>query len=200
MTGQQIGPYRIIREIGRGGMGSVYEAFQPQIERRVAIKVLRSEYAQNQQLVARFLTESRAVNIVNHPSVVQISEFGQLPDGLAYIVMEYLDGESLGSRMKRQGGRLSIPEALRLLRQIAAALAAAHAKGIIHRDLKPDDAISMRSDGRMRSQLVLGTVTEKLCSSSAVNALQPLTQDTLAAERCQTDTPSRTPFLGFRSR
>lgn len=148
MTGQQIGPYRIIREIGRGGMGSVYEAFQPQIERRVAIKVLRSEYAQNQQLVARFLTESRAVNIVNHPSVVQISEFGQLPDGLAYIVMEYLDGESLGSRMKRQGGRLSIPEALRLLRQIAAALAAAHAKGIIHRDLKPDDTRSVRSDGK----------------------------------------------------
>jgi serine/threonine protein kinase len=184
MTGQQIGPYRIIREIGRGGMGSVYEAFQPQIERRVAIKVLRSEYAQNQQLVARFLTESRAVNIVNHPSVVQISEFGQLPDGLAYIVMEYLDGESLGSRMKRQGGRLSIPEALRLLRQIAAALAAAHAKGIIHRDLKPDDAISMRSDGRMRSHLVLGMVAEKLCSPSAANALQLLTQDTLAAERC----------------
>ena len=187
MTGQQIGPYRIIREIGRGGMGSVYEAFQPQIERRVAIKVLRSEYAQNQQLVARFLTESRAVNIVNHPSVVQISEFGQLPDGLAYIVMEYLDGESLGSRMKRQGGRLSIPEALRLLRQIAAALAAAHAKGIIHRDLKPDDVRSVRSDGKYLPKLVLGTIAEQPCSPSAANALQPLTQNTLAAERSQPD-------------
>jgi serine/threonine-protein kinase len=139
MTGQQIGPYRVVREIGRGGMGSVFEAIQPQIERRVAIKVLRAEFAQNQQLVHRFFTEARAVNIVNHPSVVQISEFGQLPEGLAYIVMEFLEGESLGARMKRQGGKLTITESLRLCRQVAAALAAAHSKGIIHRDLKPDN-------------------------------------------------------------
>ena len=141
MTGQHIGPYRVLREIGRGGMGAVFEAVHTQIERKVAIKILRSEFAQNQQLVARFVTEARAVNIVNHPSVVQISDCGQLPDGLAYIVMEYLEGESLGSRMKRQGGRLTIPEALRLTRQIAAALAAAHSKGIIHRDLKPDNVM-----------------------------------------------------------
>ena len=141
MTGQHIGPYRVLREIGRGGMGAVYEAIHTQIQRKVAIKILRSEFAQNQQLVARFVTEARAVNIVNHPSVVQISDCGQLPDGLAYIVMEYLEGESLGSRMKRQGGRLTVPEALRLTRQIAAALAAAHTKGIIHRDLKPDNVM-----------------------------------------------------------
>ena len=137
MTGQHIGPYRVLREIGRGGMGAVFEAIHTQIERRVAIKILRSEFAQNQQLVTRFFNEARAVNIVNHPSVVQISEFGQLPDGLAYIVMEYLEGESLGSRMKRQAGRLTLHETLRLTRQIAAALAAAHAKGIVHRDLSP---------------------------------------------------------------
>lgn len=141
MTGQHIGPYRVLREIGRGGMGAVFEAVHTQIERKVAIKILRSEFAQNQQLVARFVTEARAVNIVNHPSVVQISDCGTLPDGLAYIVMEYLEGESLGSRMKRQGGRLTIPETLRLTRQIAAALAAAHSKGIIHRDLKPDNVM-----------------------------------------------------------
>lgn len=144
MTGQHIGPYRVLREIGRGGMGAVFEAVHTQIERKVAIKILRSEFAQNQQLVARFVTEARAVNIVNHPSVVQISDCGQLPDGLAYIVMEYLEGESLGSRMKRQGGRLTIPEALRLTRQIAAALAAAHSKGIIHRDLIPPSRIAIR--------------------------------------------------------
>jgi serine/threonine-protein kinase len=141
MTGQHIGPYRVLREIGQGGMGAVFEAVHTQIERKVAIKVLRAEFAQNQQLVARFFNEARAVNIVNHPSVVQISEFGQLPNGLAYIVMEYLAGEPLGARMKRQGGRLSVPEALRLTRQIAAALAAAHAKGIVHRDLKPDNVM-----------------------------------------------------------
>src|SRR4051794_153537 len=113
MTGQHIGPYRVVREIGRGGMGAVFEAVHTQIERKVAIKLLRSELAQNQQLVTRFFNEARAVNIVNHPSVVQISEFGQLPDGQAYLVMEFLEGESLGARMKRQAGRLSIPEALR---------------------------------------------------------------------------------------
>jgi serine/threonine protein kinase len=141
MAEQYIGPYRVVREIGRGGMGSVFEAVQPQIERRVAIKVLHSQYAKNEQLVNRFFNEARAVNIVNHPSVVQISEFAQLPDGTAYIVMEFLEGESLGSRMKRQNGKLSLVESLRLARQIAAALAAAHAKNIIHRDLKPDNVM-----------------------------------------------------------
>ncbi|HNN91395.1 MAG TPA: serine/threonine-protein kinase [Pseudomonadota bacterium] len=141
MAEQYIGPYRVVREIGRGGMGAVFEAVQPQIERRVAIKVLHSQFAQNEQLVRRFSVEARAVNIVNHPSVVQITDFGQLPDGTAYIVMEFLDGESLGSRMKRQGGKLSIVESLRLSRQIAAALAAAHTKNIIHRDLKPDNVM-----------------------------------------------------------
>jgi len=141
MAEQYIGPYRVVREIGRGGMGAVFEAVQPQIERRVAIKVLHSQYAKNEQLVNRFFNEARAVNIVNHPSVVQISEFAQLPDGTAYIVMEFLEGESLGSRMKRQNGKLSLVESLRLARQIAAALAAAHAKNIIHRDLKPDNVM-----------------------------------------------------------
>jgi serine/threonine protein kinase len=134
MAEQYIGPYRVVREIGRGGMGAVFEAVQPQIERRVAIKVLHSQFAQNAQLVHRFFQEARAVNIVNHPSVVQITELAQLPDGTAYIVMEFLEGESLGSRMKRQGGKLSIVESLRLSRQIAAALAATHAKNIVHRE------------------------------------------------------------------
>jgi serine/threonine protein kinase len=141
MTAQTIGPYRVIREVGKGGMGAVYEAIHPQIERKVAIKVLHPEYAVNQQVVQRFFNEARAVNIVNHPSVVQISEFGQQPDGTAYIVMEFLEGESLGGRMKRLGGKLSVADTLRLTRQVAAALAAAHAKNIVHRDLKPDNVM-----------------------------------------------------------
>jgi len=141
MTEQTIGPYRVIREVGKGGMGAVYEAIHPQIERKVAIKVLHPEYAVNQQVVQRFFNEARAVNIVNHPSVVQISEFGQQPDGTAYIVMEFLEGESLGGRMKRFGGKLSVADTLRLTRQVAAALAAAHAKNIVHRDLKPDNVM-----------------------------------------------------------
>ena len=143
MAEQYIGPYRVVREIGRGGMGSVFEAVQPQIERRVAIKVLHSQYAKNEQLVNRFFNEARAVNIVNHPSVVQISEFAQLPDGTAYIVMEFLEGETLADRLVSVG-RMSMG-ALRIARQIASALMAAHAKHIVHRDTSIKTKICLRN-------------------------------------------------------
>ena len=84
----------------------------------------------------RFLNEARAVNIVQHPSLINIFEFGRLDDGTAYIIMEYLEGETLRHRLVRSGGRLG-SDAVRITRQIASALAAAHAKGIVHRDLKP---------------------------------------------------------------
>ena len=134
MTAQSIGPYRVIREVGKGGMGAVYEAIHPQIERKVAIKVLHPEYAVNQQVVQRFFNEARAVNIVNHPSVVQISEFGQQPDGTAYIVMEFLKGESLGHRIEHLGGPMNPSEVAFIALQTSDVLAVAHAKGIIHRD------------------------------------------------------------------
>ena len=134
---QQIGPYKITRMIGKGGMGRVYEAFNEQIERRVAIKVLHSQFAENQLVVQRFLNEAKAVNRVKHRCLVDIYEFGQLPDGSAYIVMEYLDGDTLHERLWREGGKLQMETAVRYSRQIALALAAAHAKDIIHRDLKP---------------------------------------------------------------
>jgi serine/threonine-protein kinase len=139
MIGQQVGSYKIIARIGEGGMGAVYEAIDEQIGKRVAIKVLHKEHAKNQQIANRFINEARAINVVEHPGIVTVSSFGQLPDGTAYIVMELLKGETLNARMKKLGGRMQMLEALRLVRQIASALAAAHEKGIIHRDLKPDN-------------------------------------------------------------
>mgnify|MGYP000747657294 CR=1 FL=1 len=139
MIGTQVGPYRVIARIGEGGMGAVYEAVDEQIGKRVAIKVLHKEHAKNQQISNRFINEARAINVVEHPGIVTVSSFGQLPDGTAYIVMELLKGETLNARMKAQGGRMQMLDALRLARQIASALAAAHEKGIIHRDLKPDN-------------------------------------------------------------
>ncbi len=118
-------------------MGRVYEAINEQIQRRVAIKILHSQFAENPLVVQRFLNEARAVNIVKHRCLVDIYEFGQLEDGSAYIVMEYLDGDTLHERLWKQGGKLPMDMAVRYARQIALALAAAHAKGIIHRDLKP---------------------------------------------------------------
>jgi tRNA A-37 threonylcarbamoyl transferase component Bud32 len=139
MTLERIGPYRIVRLLGKGGMGAVYEGVHEAIERRVAIKVLHAELARRQDIAMRFVNEARAVNRIEHPGLVQVTDHGQLPDGMAYIVMEFLKGETLGQRVKRQGGRLSIPEVIRLGRQVASALAAAHEKDIVHRDLKPDN-------------------------------------------------------------
>lgn len=120
-------------------MGAVYEALHEAIERRVALKILHPEYARDADVTKRFFNEARAVNRIAHPSLVQISDYGHLPDGTAYIVMEYLGGETLGHRLKRLGGRLAPPTVLNIGWQIATALTAAHDKGIIHRDLKPDN-------------------------------------------------------------
>ena len=139
MIGQQVGNYRVVSKLGEGGMASVFEAVNEQIGKRAAIKVLHRDHAKNQQIAMRFINEARAINVVDHPGVVQVQEVGQLPDGTAYIVMELLKGETLNARMKSQGGKMPMIEAVRLGRQIASALAAAHAKEIIHRDLKPDN-------------------------------------------------------------
>jgi len=140
VVGSKIQSYRIIRQIGRGGMGNVYEARHEQIERRAAIKVLHPEYARDAEMAQRFFNEARAANVVGHPGLVSIYELGTLDNGAAYIIMEYLEGDSLRQRIRRPGG-CQEEEALRIARQIAGALQAVHAKGIIHRDLKPDNII-----------------------------------------------------------
>ena len=133
MIGQLVGHYKVVRKIGDGGMGSVFEAVHETIGRRVAIKVLKPQYSKDKNVVTRFFNEARAVNIVSHPGVVGSFDYGEMPDGTAYIVMEYLEGESLSSRIKRTAGPMGF-DALRIGRQIGAALAAAHSKGIIHRE------------------------------------------------------------------
>ena len=141
--GSQLGPYRVVRLLGKGGMGAVYEAMHEAIERKVAIKVLHAEYAADAEFSERFINEARAVNLVDHPGLVQISDYGRLPDETAYIVMEYLKGETLNQRLKRAQYGLPITEVVHLAWQIADALAAAHEKGIVHRDLKPDNIMIM---------------------------------------------------------
>ena len=133
----QLGPYRVVRQLGEGGMGSVYEAVNDSVERRVAIKFLRSDSADDPEVVSRFLNEARATNRIDHPSIVQIHESGRLPDGTPYLVMELLRGETLQSRMQR--GQLGTRATLQIAWQIADALAAAHKRGIVHRDLKPSN-------------------------------------------------------------
>jgi serine/threonine protein kinase len=137
VIGTRIGPYQILRRLGEGGTGSVYEAVNAELDRRAAIKILRANMSRNAQAVRRFFNEARAVNRISHPGVVQSSEFGKLPDGGAYFVMEYLEGETLDKRLARLQGRLPETDVLRIGRQLAKTLTAAHAMGIVHRDLMP---------------------------------------------------------------
>lgn len=120
-------------------MGTVFEGLHEAIERHVAIKVLRPNVAQNPEVASRFIGEARAVNRVAHPGLVQVSDFGHLQNGSPFIVMEYLAGVTLRTRVRNRGGTLPLNEALELLCQIAESTAAAHAKGVIHRDLKPEN-------------------------------------------------------------
>jgi TolB-like protein/tetratricopeptide (TPR) repeat protein len=136
-AGTLVGEYRIERLVGRGGMGAVYLAAQPEIGAQVAIKVLAAQHSRDPGLLRRFVDEARAVNKIRHPNIVDIFAFGRLPDGRQYLIMEYLEGESLSACLAR--GDLPASEARLLLAQIVAALHAAHAERIVHRDLKPDN-------------------------------------------------------------
>ncbi len=138
VVGQQIGSYRIERLLEEGGMGAVFEAMHPEIGRRAAVKVLRRSFARDPEFAARFLNEARAANLVGHPNIVEIFEFGRLPDETPYIIMEFLSGQSLASRL-RQTPPPSLADSLEWCRQIAHAITAAHEKGIVHRDLKPEN-------------------------------------------------------------
>jgi serine/threonine-protein kinase len=138
MIGEQFGNYRATALLGEGGMGSVYLAEHPAIGRRVAVKVLHSNYTRDEQLLARFLNEARAANAIRHPNIIEILDSGVQPNGTPFLVMELLEGESLGTRLRREGA-LQIATALEFAYQTASALGAAHKKGIVHRDLKPDN-------------------------------------------------------------
>jgi serine/threonine-protein kinase len=138
MIGQQFGNYRAVELLGEGGMGAVYLAEHPGIGRRVAVKVLHKNYTRDESLLGRFLNEARAANAIRHPNIIEILDSGQQADGTPFLVMELLEGESLGARIRAHGG-LPLPTALDFAYQTASALGAAHKKGIVHRDLKPDN-------------------------------------------------------------
>src|SRR5262245_10953564 len=131
----RMGPYRILRVLGAGGMGVVYEAEEPALERRVALKVLLPALAASASARQRFLREARAAAKVEHERIVPIFQVGE-ERGLPYLAMPLLKGESLETRIRREG-RLPMGEALRIGREVADALAAAHERGLIHRDIKP---------------------------------------------------------------
>jgi serine/threonine-protein kinase len=142
--------YRIVRKMGEGGIGEVYEATHTYIEKRFALKLLRKEVLGNQEAVTRFHQEARAASAIGQENIVEIDDFGRLPDGRAYLAMEYLEGQALSDI----SGQLPFPIALDILAQVCRGLAAAHGKGIIHRDMKPANVFLTQKDGRYLAKIL----------------------------------------------
>jgi serine/threonine-protein kinase len=145
-VGATVGNYQVLQKIGAGAMGNVFLAHHPVIGKRVALKVIHPELASNEEMIARFFNEARAVTQIGHENIVDVQDFGQTPDGDSFIVMELLEGQSLGDKLKQEGP-LSIPRTVHIAIQLADGLAAAHARGIIHRDLKPDNIFLIARGG-----------------------------------------------------
>ncbi|MBC7975046.1 MAG: serine/threonine protein kinase, partial [Myxococcales bacterium] len=137
MIGQQVGTYRILSQLGAGGMGTVWLAEHTLLGRRVAIKFLHAGVSENPAIVDRFFAEARAATRIADPGIVVVYDFGWHIDRSAYIVMEHLGGESVAARLRT--GRFALSDAVRVVQQAAMAMAVAHSSGIIHRDLKPDN-------------------------------------------------------------
>ncbi|MGI9058037.1 MAG: protein kinase domain-containing protein [Ktedonobacteraceae bacterium] len=142
LVGKSLGQFRVVERIGVGGMATVFKAYQPNLDRYVAIKVLPAYHARDPVFVKRFVQEARAVAKLIHPNILQIHDFGD-QDNVTYIVMEYVEGGTLKDRLKRP---LAVPEAVDYMIQAAEGLDCAHRNGIIHRDVKPANML-LRKDG-----------------------------------------------------
>jgi serine/threonine protein kinase len=159
------GKYQITGELGRGAMGIVYEGIHLALERRVAVKTLLEEVSADPQIGARFEREARAASAIGHPNIIDVFDLGRTHDGLLYMVMELLDGESLGAMLKRTS-KLPIPLTIHLMRQVLGGLAAAHKHGIVHRDLKPDNIFVMSSEERPNFVKILDFGISKIIAPS----------------------------------
>src|SRR3984957_9100100 len=146
MIGEIISHYRIVEKLGRGGMGEVYLAEDKQLGRKVAIKFLPAEVATNESARQRQLREAQTAATLDHPNICAIYEVGQ-EGGYSFIVLQYIEGETLAARLKRQLPDLR--EALAIAAQVADALNEAHARGIIHRDVKPEN-IMLTTRGQVK--------------------------------------------------
>ena len=151
--GTLLGRYEIKRQLGRGGMGAVYEAIHRDLKKRVAIKVLSGPFAANEEAKQRFLREGEAASRIQHPHVVDVTDVGV--DGtLTYLVMEFLEGEDLAHKLVR-GGALPVREAVDILLPVCAGLSVAHEEGVIHRDLKPENIfLAKRRQGGVEPKLL----------------------------------------------
>jgi serine/threonine-protein kinase len=146
-SGTTVGKYKLHEIVGRGGMGVVYRAEHVYIGKEVAVKILHEGFGGREESIKRFLREARAASLINHPNIVDVTDFGKSNDGTVFFVMELLQGEPLDALLRRER-RLDLLRAITIVNQMAGALGAAHAKGIVHRDLKPENVMLIRREGR----------------------------------------------------
>jgi serine/threonine protein kinase len=139
LEGITIGKYRLLEALGRGGMAQVYKAYHPQLDRNVAIKILRADLVEQEEFLSRFRREAHAVSGLRHTNIVQVFDF-DVQDDLYYMVMELLEGDTLRAHMNEyrvRGQRMPLPEVVSILNDVLSGLAYAHSEGVIHRDIKP---------------------------------------------------------------
>jgi serine/threonine-protein kinase len=145
--GTNVGNYRLHAIIGRGGMGTVYKGEHVYIGRPVAVKILHQQFAKYEEAVKRFLREARAASQINHPNIVDVTDFGPTPEGGVYFVMEYIEGQSLEDFIARNAPT-PLHRAINIVNQLAMALQRAHELGVVHRDLKPENIMLASRPGR----------------------------------------------------
>ncbi len=170
LAGRVLARYRLVTELGSGGMGSVWFAEHVSIGRRAAVKVLDPVLARDDRLVDRFFAEARAVNAIRHPNIVDVVDCAR-EDDCCFLVMELLEGETLGARLERRG-RLELAELVAHVRQIAAALDAVHARGMVHRDLKPENVFLVSRDRQAELVKVLDFGIVKLTEGPTTRTSQ----------------------------
>ncbi|CAN5224275.1 hypothetical protein BH11MYX1_BH11MYX1_06870 [soil metagenome] len=166
--------YTILREIGRGGMGVVYEAEHRDLGKRIAIKVMLDKYANDEEAVIRFKREALAASRIGNPHIIDVSHIGVAPDGRPFVVMELLDGEPL-SRILAGTGPMQPWRAIHIMRQVLRAAGAAHIKGIIHRDLKPDNIFIVNRDDEHDFVKLLDFGISKMIDTAEMAAATKLT-------------------------
>ncbi len=170
------GRYRIVRQIGEGGMGVVYEAEHVLLKRKCAVKVLHPAEADDKSMIARFKVEARSSANIRHPNIVEVMDFGLTPDNRPFFVMEFLTGESLAAKLDRVG-RFATGEAVEVADSILSGLVVAHRSGIIHRDLKPENILLSRGDDKRVTVKILDFGISKIIGGTPSVAPPPITGD-----------------------
>jgi serine/threonine-protein kinase len=170
LIGRVLGSYRILALLGEGGMGRVYEAEHTMLGRKVALKLLRPEYAVRRDAVHRFFQEARAVNTIGHQNIVDVTDFVELETGETFIIMELLRGRDLGDLQRELPMPMPLHRAMQIALQVCDGLEAAHRSGIIHRDLKPDNIFVLNDSARAASVKLLDFGVAKLQGEAAASS------------------------------